>query len=105
MELRIEYTMGVSMRLEIPESNVLEFEPPRPNSMLAFWEEGIPSQGYGGGTISIRGTMYDLDRVIPMEEDEETSGRQSTPWGWILAILLIAAVLVGGWTVYKKRKQ
>jgi serine protease AprX len=105
MELRIEYSMGVNMKLAIPDTGILEFEPPRPNSMLAYWEEGVPSQGYTGGTVSIKGSMYDLDLAIPLEHEETPSTQSRTPWGWILVILLIAALLMGGWTLYKKKRR
>ncbi|MGA1872225.1 MAG: S8 family serine peptidase [Thermoplasmatota archaeon] len=105
MELRIEYTMGVNMKLEIPEEEPLVISPPRPNSMVAFWYEGVPSAGYSGGVVSIEGTVYDLDRVIPPLDDEEGKGEEGTPWVLILSILIIAAAAVTGWTIYRRRKR
>jgi serine protease AprX len=104
MELRIDYTMGVNMKLALPEEGMLVIDPPRPNSMLSYWEEGVPSQGYSGGMVSIEGTVYDLDRVIPMPEEKGPSKEGGPPWGWIIAILLISATAFAGYTFYKKKR-
>ncbi|MGA1866265.1 MAG: S8 family serine peptidase [Thermoplasmatota archaeon] len=105
MELRIEYTLGVNMKVAIPEEGALEIQMPRPNSMSSYWEEEIPSQGYSGGVISIAGTVYDLDRVIPFGEEAPDGENEGSPWPFIIGILIFTAALVAGWTIYKKKRS
>ncbi|MBN1389640.1 MAG: S8 family serine peptidase [Candidatus Thermoplasmatota archaeon] len=105
MELRIEYTIGVSMKVAIPETGILEVFPPTPNSMVSRWEGGIPSQGYPGGVVSIMGTVYDLDRVLPFEEDTHGDEDKGSPWPFIFGLLIVAAALTGGWVLYKKKRR
>jgi len=104
MELRIEYTIGASMKLEIPGDAPLEISPPRPNSMVSYWEEGVPSSAYSGGIISIKGMVYDMDRVVPFPEEGGGKEEGGTPWLVVLAIIALVGIAIAGYSIYKKRK-
>ncbi|MGA1848613.1 MAG: S8 family serine peptidase [Thermoplasmatota archaeon] len=104
MEMRVPYSLSVNMKLQLPQDTPLSFRPPRPNSMVAYWEEGQPSQDYSGGTLIIHGTAFDLDRVVPYPEVETGGGEQRTPWGWVLAVIIVAAAAFASWVVWKKRR-
>ncbi len=91
MELRIEYSIGVALRMVLPEGGIISVAPPIPTSMVSTWEEGTPSAGYSGGTISLSGTAFHEDRMHPIEETPPSGGGRSRLW----LVLLIAALVVG----------
>jgi hypothetical protein len=103
MELRIEYDIGVSLKLQVPVDEPLTVSSPTPNSMVSTWRAGEPSGEYSGGSILLKGTMYDVSRMSPLEEDEGGEGEEGLPWSvlFILILLTIAAVAVYLW--YRKR--
>jgi len=103
MEMRVPYTIGVNMKLQVPTDDVLTFRSPKPSSMLAYWEEGEPSPDYSGGTLVVQGTAFDLDRVVPFPEVETVSEARNTAWGWVLAAVILVAVAVAGWMLWKRR--
>jgi serine protease AprX len=105
MELRIEYSIGVALRMVLPEGGIISVAPPIPTSMVSTWEEGTPSAGYTGGTISLSGTAFHLNRMHPIEETPPPGTERSMLWLVFLIIAIAVGLLVAVLYVRKRKKQ
>ena len=103
MELRIEYDIGVSLLMDIPQEGEVQITPPKPNSMVSTWREGDPSSEYQGGEILLSGTKYDLSLMKPLPDEEGEGVDEGFPWGIMAMIVLLAISAAGGYAWYKKR--
>ncbi len=104
MELRIEYSLGVRLMLEVPAEGELSVSPPLPNSMVSIWEPSEPSAGYSGGTLVLEGNLYDVSLMNPLPQEQGEGEGAGYPWAFIAMIILIALVATGGYLFFKKRK-
>jgi len=102
MELRIEYTMGLRLRMDVGSQEDVVVSPPPPSSQVSAWMPGESSPDHAGGRLILEGVEYDISRVQPLPEPEKGMEKGGFPWWWIL--LLAAAVLFGGAFYLRKRK-
>lgn len=103
MELRIEYSIGVTMTLDVPQDGELRISGPTPSSMVSIWEPSEPVAGYSGGTIVIEGTLYDTGRMVPLEETGPSEGDEGVPWS-LFALIVVLAIMAGaGYMIYRKK--
>ena len=100
-ELRIEYSIGVEMLMDTGDGNNIDVVPPHPNSMLSQWWAGDPSSSYQGGEIRLKGTIYDVDRMVPLPDEEGGGGEGGGFPLWIIFALLIMAAASIGYLVYR----
>ncbi|MFO8050375.1 MAG: S8 family serine peptidase [Thermoplasmatota archaeon] len=105
MELRIDYSIGIEMLMSPPANDSIKVRLPTSSSMVSPWEEGRPSSSYSGGTIGLEGTIYDLDRAVPMPEEMEGPPDEGMGLAWILIIFLALAGSLTGYLIWKRRKN
>lgn len=104
-EFRMEYVIGASMRVAIPDNGSLELTEPSSNSMLSRWSEAAPSSAYQGGIVVQRGTVFDMERMVPIPPPEPERPSRPFPF-WILAmVLLVAIALYVIYSLYARRKR
>lgn len=103
MELRIEYSIGAVIRLEVSQDEISRVEAPKPNSMVSTWEEGEPSSDYSGGNIVIQGTVYDGELIHPIPETEPTITTGTDPFMILLILALIAGLIASVYLYIKKK--
>ncbi len=104
MELRIEYSLGIQLILEVPAEEGLMISPPPPNSMVSIWERSDPSSEYSGGELTIRGTLYDKTLMVPLPEEGAEAEEGGSPWAWFALILIMALAAAGAYLWFRKRK-
>jgi hypothetical protein len=103
MELRIEYSIGASIKLGIEPDQDLLISPPVPNSMVSRWEEGEPSSDHQGGRILLEGIIYDGKLIRPIPETGSPSQDEGDPLMFLL-ILAVLALMGTGIYLYIKKK-
>lgn len=104
MELRIEYSIGVRLRLEVPAEGELRVSPPLPNSMVSIWEPSEPSAGYSDGALILDGNLYDVSLMNPLPQEQAEGEGPGFPWAFMAMVIMIALVATGGYLFFKKRK-
>ena len=103
MELRIPYSIGVTLKMDVGANGTMDVAPPKPNSMVSLWEEGPPSPEYSGGALVLHGTVFDVSRMAPLPPPEEGPEAKGFPWLWVLLIVVVI-IAIGAMVYYKNKK-
>ena len=102
-ELRVPYAVGVEMSLVLNTQVSLVITPPRQNSMVSSWVEGMASESYTGGVIELHGSKYDLDRVIPFEKGSWADEDEGPDLRWLFLVMAIMAAVGGGYYLLRRK--
>jgi hypothetical protein len=72
--------------------------------MVSIWDEGTPSGGYTGGTISLSGTAFHMNRMHPIEETPPPGPERSMLWLLLLIVALVIGVLLAVLYIRNRKK-